>query len=198
MKYCEQCGKPMADNDLFCQACGSKHSIPVMHKYAVQTYASQETPKKPSNSSRRSGLNIACILILVACILVLLFAPFIEARALFPSIPSMMDILVEFQNLDFKPMALGVAIITMIGLLLSLVFFCCKQARSGLFTSIFTIVWLLYAILYYSQWLWHEQTILLDSFGVGFWLVFISLLVVIALSAFSKEASHNFPGTSNI
>lgn len=193
MRYCGDCGAELKDNMKFCPRCGKRCDMvvqPEMSKDRLQN----------ANQHQLSYYEWVCLVALILCIVLWLFAPFLAInRITLDEQPSALQVVIDDVTYFGERSSSSLFWATVVSLIGIFVGFLCVFIKRGVvlrITAIVTDVYLVYSVIVtwgFDRWRYTEDMgvvaeYIIRACGFGYWGILFLLLIV---AVFAKNISRS-------
>lgn len=197
MKFCDQCGKRLEDDVEFCYYCGEP--CPALEEHEKESAdpvesAENNAPTPNHNDALASSwsINGLCLILLVGCAILWLTAPFVAINLLTlgdqpTALQLVMDDVVYIGELT-ESTAFWAAIVSIIGIIICLISTLASSYTTTRIVAAITELPMLLAMFEMIAWA-DDLEELFEALGLGFWGVFILLLIVVFTSKSNASAT---------
>ena len=196
MKYCDQCGTQLNDEDKFCFSCGTWLSVEdlpgsFLKKDDKEVDNMVSSDNQSNNKQNPPRINIWCLALIAVCAFVWFKGPFVAVNLL-----TMGDQPTAYQIVTDDVLVIGdleetsvywAAVGTIIGLIICCVTALCKGNKVVRIVALVSEVPLLIVFLDYISAI-DDIEELFDVYGFGFW----GLLILLAIIAYVGGQQRDF------
>lgn len=197
MKFCDQCGEKLEDDVEFCYYCGEP--CPTLEEHEKRSVDPSESAEDNASTSNHdddpassSSINYLCLILLIGCAILWFTAPFIAINLLTlgdqpTALQLVMDDVTYIGELT-ETSAFWAAIVSIIGILICLISTLASSYTTTRIVAAITELPMLLAMFEMMVWA-DDLEELFEALGLGFWGVFILLLVVVFTSKSNGSAT---------